>query len=208
METPSSYARHNYDEHIAHVIWAAHILHYLSGERSQTGLLPELETDEDFEADESDVETQNNMIQTAPIDSVRSKFLDCVAELLSPSKGWDYVVSAGLRQSVECTEIDVARNDGFSRIVESEAGEQLVRDGNTWYIDQLQKYLASDEGTPIFKCIIKLEIFTLACLIILSQVFFGNLATTGMPPRDCAHLHFFSKVDRKPEIQEPWDIYK
>ena len=45
MEAPSSYARHNYEEHIAHVIWAAHILHYLSGERSQTGLLPELDTD-------------------------------------------------------------------------------------------------------------------------------------------------------------------
>jgi hypothetical protein len=147
MGTPSLYARHNYEEHIAHVIWAAHILHYLSGERSQTGLLPELDADEDFDVDEPDVETQNDIIQTAPVDSVRSKFLDCVAELLSPSKGWDYVVSAGLRESVECIELDVARNDGFSQTVESKVGDPLVRDGNTWYINQLQKYLATNEGT-------------------------------------------------------------
>jgi hypothetical protein len=147
IEAPSSYARHNYEEHIAHVIWAAHFLHYLSGERSQTGLLPELDTDEDFDADEPDVETQNGIIQTASVDSVRAKFLDCVAELLSPSKGWDYVVSAGLRESVECIELDVARNDGFSQTIESKAGEPLVRDANTWYINQLQKYLATNEGT-------------------------------------------------------------
>jgi hypothetical protein len=55
-------AHYNYEEHIAHVIWAAHILPYLSGERSQTGLLPELDTDEDFDADEPDVETQNDII--------------------------------------------------------------------------------------------------------------------------------------------------
>jgi hypothetical protein len=147
METQSSYARHNYEEHIAHVIWAAHILHYISGKRSQPGLLPELGTDEDFDADEPDVETQNDIIQTAPVDSVRAKFLDCVAELLSTSKGWDYIVSAGLRESIESIELDVARNDGFSQTGESKAGEPLVRDANMWYINQLQKYLAINEGT-------------------------------------------------------------
>ena len=146
METPSSYTRHNYEEHIAHVIWAAHILHYIGGERSQTGRLPELDTDEDFDTDEPDIETQNDIIHTAPVDSVRPKFLDCVAELLSPSKGWGHVVSVGLRESVECIALDVARNDGFSQTAESKAGQPLDQEGITWYISQLQKYLASDEG--------------------------------------------------------------
>jgi hypothetical protein len=81
--------------------------------------------------------------------SVRAKFLDCVAELLSPFKDWDYVVSAGLRESVECIELDMreTNHDGFSQTVESKAGEPLVRDANTWYINQLQKYLATNEGT-------------------------------------------------------------
>ncbi|KAH8589504.1 hypothetical protein B0O99DRAFT_599796 [Bisporella sp. PMI_857] len=109
-------------------------------------LLPELGTDKDFNADEPDVETQNNIILTASVDSVRSKFLDCVAELLSLSKGLDFVVSAGLREPVEYTELDVARNGGFTQTVESKTGELLVQEGNVWYISQLQKYLTTDEG--------------------------------------------------------------
>ena len=130
MVTTSLYTRHNYQEHVAYVIWAAHILHYIGGERSQTGLLPELDTDEDFDTDELDVETQNDIIDTAPVDSVRSKFLDCVAELLIPSKGWDYVVSVGLRELIESIKLDVARNDGFTQAVESKAGEPLVQEEN------------------------------------------------------------------------------
>ena len=149
MEAPIPHTCRDYEEQIAHVIWAAHILHYIGGDRSQTGLLPELDNDEDFAADEPDVDTQNDTIHTASADSVRSKFLDCIAELLSPSKGWDFVVAAGLRESVECIELDVARNDGFTQTVASTAGESLDQEGNMWYISQLQKYLSTGEGTCI-----------------------------------------------------------
>lgn len=130
-----------YEARVARVIWAAHILHYLNGERNQAQPLPEPDIDDDFRghAAATDIETENDTL-TNSVDSIRSKFLDAVAELLSPSKGWDYVVCTGLRESTNRIDLDVARNDGFSRTAEAQGGQP------TWYINQLQKYLAANEG--------------------------------------------------------------
>ena len=132
-----------YEECIAHVIWAAHILHYLVGERSQTRLLPELDDEEDFDGDELDVETENEVILTNSGDLVRSRFLDCIAELVSPSKGWDHVTTTGLRESMDSIEIDITRNDGFGIAGGLEGGKFHAEDADTQYFEHLQKYLAS-----------------------------------------------------------------
>lgn len=132
-----------YEECIAHVIWAAHILYYLVGERSQTRLLPELDEEEDFDGDELDVKTENKVILTRSGDLVRSRFLDCVAELVSPSKGWDHVIATGLRESIDSIEIDITRNDGFGIAAGLESGTFRAGDADTQYFEHLQRYLAS-----------------------------------------------------------------
>jgi hypothetical protein len=71
-----------YEESMARVVWAANILYYLVGERNQSQLFPELDED-DFDGDDFDAETENEVVLTGSGDSVRSKFLDCVAELAS-----------------------------------------------------------------------------------------------------------------------------
>lgn len=100
-------------ERVARIVWAAHILHYLTNKRSLAELHP---TDANVEEDEdcaSDYQTERTAILTGPKTSVRQKFLDCISQLLSPSKGWDAVTAAAIRESEDNVEVDVARNDCF-----------------------------------------------------------------------------------------------
>lgn len=78
-----------YEQRVARVVWAAHILSYLTEKRSHIELLPPevAEEEEGLECDELDVETERTGILYGSRESVRSKFLDCIAQLLSPSKG-------------------------------------------------------------------------------------------------------------------------
>lgn len=103
------------DERIAHVIWAAHILSYLDKKRSHIEYqqLEEIPEDAELECDYVDAETERAQILGASSDSVRSKFLDCIAQLLSPCKGWDAVTASALREQEDFVEVDVARNDCF-----------------------------------------------------------------------------------------------
>lgn len=139
-------ASFNYEQRIAHVVWGAHILHYLTGERSNTTpLLPELDGDEGFDVDKLDVQTDKAGDLIDSDQSLRFKFLDCVAELLSPSKGWQHVVATGLRESEDFVVIDIARNDGFD-IAQSfyRVRESHIEVANLHsYLGHLQKYLLS-----------------------------------------------------------------
>ncbi len=132
-----------YEECIAHVIWAAHILSYLTGTRNQTKLLPEPDLDEDCEDDDFDAKTdcEAELILTDSSDSVRYKLLDCIAELVSPCKGWDHVVAAGLRESNDGFEIDVARNDGFCMDRDPGNGDFKVKETDRKYLEQLEDFL-------------------------------------------------------------------
>lgn len=140
-----------YEQRIAHVVWASHILSYLTGERSNTTLLlPELDDDENFDTDKLEAETDKagNLIDSDH--SLRSKFLDCVAELLSPSKGWQHVVATGLRESEDFVNIDIARNDGFDKAQSCDGvrGSHVKVADLRSYLGHLQKYLlsASQQG--------------------------------------------------------------
>lgn len=107
-----------YEEHIARAVWAVHILYLLTQKRSNVGLLQpkaaeEEEGEEGFECSELDAETERTVVLQGPRESICQKFLDCVAQLLSPTKGWENVTATALRAREDFVEIDIARNDCF-----------------------------------------------------------------------------------------------
>ena len=147
------------------IIWAAHILRYLGGdcyhprsdpvtERSQALGIPQDQQDADSESQGSDLD-ENDALDA---DSERaatlsgfetheqrckSKFLDALAELLSPSKGWEYVTATSLQEQNTVT-ITVARNDGFGSRSDRSDGSRC-RD----LVDKLGAYLSADDtGSP------------------------------------------------------------
>ena len=143
MTNKNTQPHDKYEECIAHVIWAAHILFYLAGERNQTKLLPDID-DNDSDDDDFDAKTDREaeLILTDSSDSVRSKLLDCVAELVSPCKGWDHVVATGLRESADAFDIDIARNDGFCMDRDAKNGEFRTTAADTkTYLEQLENFL-------------------------------------------------------------------
>ncbi|PGH35493.1 hypothetical protein GX50_01708 [[Emmonsia] crescens] len=73
-----------HEECIAHVVWAAHIFSYLTNNRSHeehNNAEPDSNTDEPSDC-ETDYETERTVILSGPQNSVRQKFLDCIAQLL------------------------------------------------------------------------------------------------------------------------------
>jgi hypothetical protein len=107
------------EECIARVVWAAHILFYISKTRNHEELR-EAENDAERDGDtdepgdyETDCETEKTVILSGPRDSIRRKFLDCIAQLLSPCKGWDGVTATAMREVEDGVRVDIARNDGF-----------------------------------------------------------------------------------------------
>ena len=99
--------------------------------------------------DEDELDTDNRAILTSSSDSVRSKFLDCVAELVSRSKGWDYVVATALYESVDSIEIGIARNSPFRKKNETMQGCGNL-DVDERFLHDLQSYLAdsAEESMP------------------------------------------------------------
>ena len=130
---PTTPSTPEHDGLIAQVGWAVFILSYLTNKRSQVELLrcdadkdeEEEEEEEDHEHGDLDAETERTVVLQGPRDSVRSKFLDCIAQLLSPSKGWDNVCATALREREDFVAIDVARNDCFGMASSGSADEQV-----------------------------------------------------------------------------------
>ncbi|KAJ5764911.1 hypothetical protein N7520_004470 [Penicillium odoratum] len=128
-------------ESTARIVWAAHILFYLTNNRKHEELHEDqnnLERDnnaDDSSDYETDYETEKNVILSSSRDSVRQKFLDCIAQLLSPCKGWDWVTAAAIREGEEGVEVDITRNDGF---VSDEENERMS------YCKMLEEYLDSN----------------------------------------------------------------
>ncbi|KAJ5681135.1 hypothetical protein N7536_012274 [Penicillium majusculum] len=60
-----------------------------------------------------DYDTENTMVLTGPGKSVRHKFLDCSAQLLSPTNGWSGVTATAFRERQNYVEVDIAQNDCF-----------------------------------------------------------------------------------------------
>lgn len=134
------------EDRIARIVWAAHILSYLTKGRSHEQLHGtddnvEYTDNEDESSDDDQVcETEKNMILTGPRDSVRRKFLDCIAQLMSPCKGWDGVTATAMQEGEDRLRVDIARNDGFG------SDEGCFDDDTMEYCKMLEEYLHGGAG--------------------------------------------------------------
>lgn len=124
-----------YEERVACVVWAAHILSYLTSKRSHAEPHQHDVDTEEFENCGTDYGTDETVVLTNPNESVRQKFLDGIAQLLSSSKGWDGVTAAALREREDFVELDVARNDCFI------SNKNGLGDEVTDYCKKLEQYL-------------------------------------------------------------------
>ncbi|KAF4158536.1 hypothetical protein CNMCM6069_003922 [Aspergillus lentulus] len=90
--------------------------------------------DEDGEDFDDDVDQDFISADAQPLstnsDILRQKFLDCVCELLSHTKGGKFVTAAALREKENGVEVDIARNNG------------LDADDDEEYLDSLKQFLA------------------------------------------------------------------
>ncbi|KAF2179438.1 hypothetical protein K469DRAFT_694128 [Zopfia rhizophila CBS 207.26] len=118
------------EEAYARVIWAAHILAYLSRGRSQPDLIRTDDHAINEDEEGNDFDSVFNDVLTNASENLRTKFLDSIARVLSHTKGWNHVTVAALREYEDRVEIDVARNEGFN--VEDEA-----------FIDSLEEFLSA-----------------------------------------------------------------
>lgn len=96
----------------AHLIWSAHLLCYLSCQQSQSPLSPTTVNSSDADSDE-EFESDVNTVLNPPDTSIKEKFLDCLAEILSHTRGWHHVTATGLREGFNDMVVDVVRNAGF-----------------------------------------------------------------------------------------------
>ncbi|KAJ5713971.1 uncharacterized protein N7483_011152 [Penicillium malachiteum] len=107
------------NDQVARIIWAAHILSFLTtanqGHKSDAELQKANATEEEFEDFELETSTKNATLLTTGNESVQKKFLDCIAQLFSPQKGWHGVTPAALREYEDSVEIDIARNDTWKK---------------------------------------------------------------------------------------------
>lgn len=137
---------YRHEECIARVVWAAHILSYLTNNRNHAELHEaennaERDSDTDERSDcETDYETEKTVILSGPRYSVRRKFLDSIAQLLSPCKGWDGVTATAIREGEDGVEVDIARNDAFL------SDEDRFDSEVVGYCKMLEKYLAGSAG--------------------------------------------------------------
>ena len=134
----------------ARVAWAVYILYCLTQKRSHTELpLPDAteEEEEGYGQSDLDAETERMVVLQGPSASIRFKFLDCIAQLLSPSKGWDNVTATALREHEDFVAIDVARNDSFGAVSNSWPGQHACAFGRreTKYCAELKNYLSTTQ---------------------------------------------------------------
>jgi hypothetical protein len=131
MEPPTAPASVEF----ARVVWASHILLYmnpytaitpdnrLQATTSESGLDKagsDKENDEDSndgtdldEEIDAKIASENTDLLTPYDTNIREKFLNCVAELLSHSKGGAAVTATALREKENSVEVDLSRNSGF-----------------------------------------------------------------------------------------------
>lgn len=133
-----------HEERATRIVWTAHILSYLTGNRSHRELNQHDSDSEDSDDFTSDYQSDNTVVLTGPKNSVRQKFLDCIAQLLSPCKGWNGVTATAIREGEDLVEIDVARNDCF------ECNDGYSLNDTRDYCRELEKYLRTAAQGKIY----------------------------------------------------------
>ena len=130
------------EETFARIVWGAHILNYLSRNRGQSALVSSVDLDEDDGEDEEDIDSTFGTPLTSSDESMRTKFLDCLAGLLSHTKGWHQVTVTAFREYEDAVNVDVSRNAGFDiQGIDGSSGT----DGA--YFASFQKFMASQNDS-------------------------------------------------------------
>jgi predicted lipoprotein len=108
----------NCQERVAHVIWAARILAYLSKAAGHPQPSDSSNNEEeelrDVHVEDVNADTEIAAALTGTDDLIQTKVLDCIAQLFSPAKGWAHVTATAIRQREDFVEINIARNDSFN----------------------------------------------------------------------------------------------
>ena len=150
---PTELCTTEHEEVIARVGWAIFILSYLTQKRShaELPLCDDDEEDKDEDHDEQgdlDADTERTVVLNGPEDSIRSKFLDCIAQLLSPSKGWHNVSATALREHEDHVAIDIARNDCFGKASLGPTDQNVCtfEESEVMYCSELTRYLSCQHG--------------------------------------------------------------
>ncbi|KAF2204610.1 hypothetical protein GQ43DRAFT_428801 [Delitschia confertaspora ATCC 74209] len=86
-----------------------------------------IDDDERLENKDLDADAEKDAVLAGLNDSICSRFLDCVAELLSRSKGRQHVVATALREIDDCVEIQVARDSGYGSFSKSSDKKKYFR---------------------------------------------------------------------------------
>jgi hypothetical protein len=155
LDQPATKMESTDEERIARIIWAGHILSYLAKHQSNIRLQgmqqvqatgEEEDEEEELDNEQLDAATEKMVNLSESPESVRFRFLDSIAELLSPSKGWEYVTATALREREEFVEIDVARNDCFGPVRQDWSTSSAAADPGITeeeYFRKLENYLAA-----------------------------------------------------------------
>lgn len=107
---------------VARTIWASRILGYVCQKIPQDRLShvdDESESEEDELLDNDDLEVGSDTNQTLNAtpwgepQRFKEKFLDCLAEMMSPKHQWDGVITTSLMAVEEGVHVIVAANSGF-----------------------------------------------------------------------------------------------
>jgi hypothetical protein len=89
----------------------------------------------------SNLDSMENRLMTVVDNAPRTKFLHCLAEIFSHSRGWQYVTVTAMREYQDYIEVDLARNGAFDiDMICGQAGKDAA------YISCLQKSMAAHAG--------------------------------------------------------------
>jgi hypothetical protein len=106
----------------ARTVWASRILGYICQKIPQDRLSHvdnDFESEEDILLDKDDLEVVSDTNQTLTAtpggepQRIKEKFLDCLAEIMSPKHQWDGVITTSLMAVEEGVRLNIAANSGF-----------------------------------------------------------------------------------------------
>ncbi|KAF7190323.1 hypothetical protein HII31_08654 [Pseudocercospora fuligena] len=127
----------------ASLVWAMHILHYLSkstidGKGKPRGQPPLL-------MNEGAHHATGNTTKLGKDDSwenSKAKLLDCIAEAISSSRGWAMVTVTALRESETEVVIDVVTNAGWDYSGTDEEYHRLYTSNDRDFFDSVEEFIS------------------------------------------------------------------
>lgn len=136
---------YTHEESIARVVWAAHILYFLTNNRNHEKLHEaDNNADRDGDTDElsdcgGDYDTENyDSIGSSKFRSSKIPGLYCAGAIALQGMGWGHC--SGYTEGEDGVEVDIARNDGFL------FDDNCFDSRTLGYCKMLEEFLASSAG--------------------------------------------------------------